>query len=65
MMKIFESDTKKAANAAFKDGQRDFKARAASMLATYAATYPGDTVVCDELWGAVMRLQDIEIKDKG
>jgi len=63
MMNLFESDTKKAARRAYRDGQRDFKARAASMLATYAATYHGDSVVCDELWGAVMRLQDMEVKD--
>lgn len=45
-------------------GQRAFQDRAAEMLAAYAATYPGDAVVVDELWGAVMRLRDMEICDE-
>lgn len=59
---IFESDYHRGKREGYRLGQRDFQDRAVALLAAYATTYPGDPVVADELWGAVMRLRDMDIE---
>ena len=63
-LQLIESEFSRGKREGFRHGQRVFQDRAAAMLAAYAATYPGDAVVVDELWGAVMRLRDMEISDE-
>jgi flagellar biosynthesis/type III secretory pathway protein FliH len=63
-LQLIESEFSRGKREGFRQGQRAFQERAASVLAQYAATYPGDAVVVDELWGAVMRLREMGISDE-
>ena len=58
----FESDYTKGRRAGYIEGQRTMQDRAVQLLAAYAATYPeGNSIVTDELWGAVMKLKEMVI----
>lgn len=60
---FFESDYVRGRRAGLIEGQKQMQDRAVRLLAAYAATYPGgNSVTCDELWGAVMKLREMEIE---
>lgn len=62
MTNYFESDYVRGRRAGFIEGQKEMQEKAVRLLASYAATYPGDSLVTDELWGAVIKLREMEIE---